>query len=244
MILGCSWPAASSAISTYANVGPACRASALKCNDEVDASISTAVSAARAERKKLKRRASKAGDELHSDQESGERMSDGNHHPAGGHGGGGGAHSNADMSTALVQYNQQHSQDFAAMLRGYPEISEVPSPAQVLQRSYPSPFPNPNPDRTNPDHPAWTPTVRRHGLSRPCMQSADTRTDVYVDLSICSRHPCPVPSAHHLAVGLGGIKTTELQPAIQAATYMPQSSSAAAHTLLRENGDRSLHTFG
>ena len=87
-----------------------------------------------AERKKLKRRASKAGDELHSDQESGEQMSDGVHHPAGGHHGGNMGGNNA-MSTALVQYNQQHSQDFAAMLRGYPEISEVPSPAQVREHS-------------------------------------------------------------------------------------------------------------
>ena len=50
-----------------------------------------------------------------SDRESGEQMSDEPH---------------ADMSTALVQYHQ-HSPDFAAMLRGFPEISEVPSPTQV-----------------------------------------------------------------------------------------------------------------
>ena len=78
--------------------------------------FSLALRACRAERKKLKRRASKTNDDLHSDQESGEQMSD---------------DLVAGTSTALVQYNQ-HSPDFAAMLRGFPEISEVPSPAQVL----------------------------------------------------------------------------------------------------------------
>ena len=69
-----------------------------------------------AERKKLKRRASKVSDDQQqSDRESGEQMSDDPH---------------VDMSTALVQYHQ-HSPDFAAMLRGFPEISEVPSPTQV-----------------------------------------------------------------------------------------------------------------
>ena len=58
-------------------------------------------------------------------------MSDGVVHQAGS----GGMGNNANMSTALVQYSNQHSQDFAAMLRGYPEISEVPSPAQVLRRN-------------------------------------------------------------------------------------------------------------
>ena len=142
--------------------GPACIATRLKRNASLGASIYTPGTAC-AERKKLKRRASKAGDELHSDQESGERMSDGAHHTTGG--GGGGVHSNADMSTALVQYNQQHSQDFAAMLRGYPEISEVPSPGQVLRRFYPSPIPNPNLDLNhNPDRPAWI--LPRGGMAR------------------------------------------------------------------------------
>ncbi len=207
----------------YTCVGPACIVTRPKRNARLGASIDTPGTAC-AERKKLKRRASKAGDELHSDQESGERMSDGNHHPAGGHGGGG-AHSNADMSTALVQYNQQHSQDFAAMLRGYPEISEVPSPAQVLQ-------------------------VRLRILPRGLLSHrapARARISAQMHTASCRKRNCrckllplPVPTAAEMG-GITILRSCKPESRQQSAFFTP--SSAAARTLLHAIGYRPRTPF-